>query len=260
MFTKLEVATEFHHGEIPSSWVCPTCNKGGLVIKENEHFHETQSVESNALFEEGYIGPEDLALSFNARLTCTNTKCGEQIMALGSGIVMEEPVEDERGNYDLAYVNCYTVKYFYPTLKIIQVPTQTPESILVPLEQSFALFFCDSDACGNKIRISIEALLDEEGVDSTKQNKKGKEIRINLHDRIELMQADESTKTHLEAIKWLGNAASHEVQGLSKQDTLDAYEILRFVLNTLYDDSEARINKLAAGIKAAKGPVRANKS
>lgn len=226
------------------------------MLQKSSDLNSIQSIESTSLYDAGYIEVENIELSFNAMMTCTNAQCRENIMLLGSGFVDQEVEEDETGGWTPTYVSGFTVKYFQPFLRIIKVPPNTPESIIAPLEQSFALFFCDSDACGNKIRVCVEAIMDECGVDRMVQTKKSQDRRLNLHERIERLQEDQNTKLQLEAIKWLGNTASHGAEGLSKQDTLDAYEILSFVLSKMFDDTESRINALAGNIKDAKGPVR----
>nr|WP_240915911.1 DUF4145 domain-containing protein [Pseudoalteromonas sp. Z1A2] len=122
------------------------------------------------------------------------------------------------------------------------------------LNKSFALFFCDSDSCGNRIRACIEFLLDELKIPRVHRNKDDKEIRSSLHYRIEhLPEKHEKIKGLLLAIKWLGNVGSHGNEGLTKKVTIDAYEILKLVLDIVYKPSDENIFDLAHKINEAKG-------
>jgi len=86
-------------------------------------------------------------------------------------------------------------------------------------------------------------------------NNKGKRNSLNLHSRLELFKKNQpQIADHLLAIKWIGNSGSH-IGKIEKVDILDAFELLEYSLNKLYDNSEKRINNLAREINRVKGPV-----
>jgi hypothetical protein len=58
------------------------------------------------------------------------------------------------------------------------------------------------------------------------------------------------------AIKWIGNKGSH-LGGIEKNDLLDAYELLEYSLNKLYNDPSKRLDKIAKRIIKRKGkPIK----
>lgn len=56
------------------------------------------------------------------------------------------------------------------------------------------------------------------------------------------------------AVKWLGNAGTHDV--LTHEDVLDAFELLDHTLDEVYHDRSKRILRTAKAINRAKGPAK----
>ena len=58
------------------------------------------------------------------------------------------------------------------------------------------------------------------------------------------------------AIKWIGNFGSHASDLLTKDDVLDAYEILELVISKLYEREDSiRVKKLSKDIVKRKKPL-----
>ena len=73
----------------------------------------------------------------------------------------------------------------------------------------------------------------------------GKFTNLTLHDRITIFQATDSiVGTQLMALKWLGNAGSHE-NSVLKKDLLDAFEILDHVLVEVFEQRSQKVMSLA---------------
>ena len=84
---------------------------------------------------------------------------------------------------------------------------------------------------------------------------KGKRTSLTLHKRIEMLPTKYShIKDLLFAIKWLGNAGSHDT--LSTKDVMDSYKLTERVLEELFDNRAAEVVKLAKAINKKKGPVK----
>ncbi|KOO54273.1 hypothetical protein ACS33_14825 [Edwardsiella ictaluri] len=114
------------------------------------------------------------------------------------------------------------------------------------------MFFTSPNAAANNIRIAVERLLTELGVpDRTAQGG-----FIKLHNRIEQIPSDYKIfKDALLAIKWNGNAGSHQGGNqLSVDDVIDIYEIIEDVLKKIYDSDQGRIAEIIARINKNKGP------
>lgn len=48
-------------------------------------------------------------------------------------------------------------------------------------------------------------------------------------------------KNALNAIRWLGNAGSHKYDKVNATDIEEAFEVMEFVLNDIYNEKAARI-------------------
>lgn len=60
------------------------------------------------------------------------------------------------------------------------------------------------------------------------------------------------------AIKWLGNAGSHELDHVNAFDIDQAYRIIEFVLSKLYAGSTKSIKQLAADLDKRFRPEQGN--
>jgi len=245
---------EFNIEHLPQ-WFCPTCKIGILEIGDKAADIE-QTAESVGLKWHPEYCHEFVEYTINALLKCNNKKCCETVMTIGSGRVDEHHYDLGYGEYEHEFVTLFRPSYFQPSLNIFNAPEKVPENITKMLNKSFALFFCDSDSCGNRIRACIEFLLDNLDMPREHEDKKGKIIRSTLHYRIEhLPEEYEKIKGLLLAIKWLGNVGSHGNDGLTKKETIDVYEILKVVLDIIYKPSDAHIFDLANKINEAKGII-----
>jgi hypothetical protein len=61
------------------------------------------------------------------------------------------------------------------------------------------------------------------------------------------MNKEASLGIQLMALKWLGNTASHE-GNVSREDLLDAFEILEHILVELIDQRSVRVAELARNL------------
>jgi hypothetical protein len=193
-------------------------------------------------------------LVFTGVLNCN--VCTETVIFSGDGGVEED---HELHGPDRFY-HYFTPRYFYPPLPIIQIPAseKVPEEVTRLLINSFELFWCDPDACANRIRATLEILLDDMLIVRKKNPQAGKEL--SLHDRIELIDSTEhpDLSAMMLAVKWLGNAGAHELQGINRGQVLDGYELLEYCLTQLYPtfvDNAPRLRILANAINDKKRPV-----
>lgn len=126
------------------------------------------------------------------------------------------------------------------------------------MTQSFALIWSDLNACANRIRATIELLLDSLKISRTQLNKKRKRYNLRLHDRLLLLQAKSNGKFKgiadtLLTIKLIGNDGSHSQTELTRSELLDCYELLEDVFEKLYENKEKRLIKIQKRIKKKRG-------
>ncbi len=186
-----------------------------------------------------------LSSIFSECFQCINQECNESVMVIGIKCVEERGYEyfDEEGlelDIPMPILTVKTtIKHIEPPIDLFKIPSGTPIVLIYELKKAFNLFWADSDACANKIRMFTELLLNELKIPAAR----------NLHSRIEdYMQKSRNTKliglgNKLMAIKWIGNQGSHSNVGLTSQNMIDAFEILENILNKIYDKSDKVINR-----------------
>lgn len=224
---------------------CPFCHDGLLLPQDGMYLQEeTKNSKDNHA-----IGNHQTdEFYFTGFLKCSN--CKES--AIISGVRTQLNFQDEDGEYR----NYYDSISIFPPPRIIQLPKTCPKEVKESLESSFALFWVENESCANKIRTSIEMLLDNLGVPRERLSNNGKTIHLSLGKRIE----EEVNNIHpeisapMKAIKWIGNAGSHG-SSLTIDDVLDAYEILEQVLLTLYDKSKEELKEKIDKINNTCSPI-----
>lgn len=191
-------------------------------------------------------------------LQCSNDICGEGVVCSGAwgyeyGEMKEE---EEEGGYFPAVIAAFIPEYFVPALDIFQIPQGCPPRASDEIRLSFRIYFADPSSAANHVRKAIENLLTAKGIKRFVTEKSGKRKIVSLHDRIvQYRIRDAENADLLMAIKWLGNAGSHDAE-LTKEDVLDSYELLEVVLDNLYVKHAKKVRQLAKSVNKRKGPMR----
>jgi hypothetical protein len=143
---------------------------------------------------------------------------------------------EPNNDWNSDWVNYYVPQFFYPALKIIDIPRSDSVSgdMVQAVAASFLVFWCNLDACANRLRTAIELLLDAMGVGRKVKPTAPKELT--LHQRLERIDSAQypNVQGMMQAIKLVGNDGSHELGQVSRKDVLDCYEILEHVLELVY--------------------------
>ncbi|MBC6610816.1 DUF4145 domain-containing protein [Hymenobacter sp. BT507] len=237
-------------------WICPTCSKGILIV-EDKTIQKFETKESLQDRDHPDWEPYWIRYTFAAPLKCNNTKCKDTVFVTGTGSVEEGYQEIDEDWYS-QYYDSFKPIFFTLSPNIFTIEEACPTLIQSEIKKSFSLFFCDTHSCANKIRASIELLMNEFKIPSTKIQGK-KRISLSLHARIVKfgIKYPESTNALL-AIKWIGNAGSH-ISDVEKSDLIDAYDILEYVLNKIFSKNTKEINKVIKEINKRKAPRSKNK-
>ncbi|MEQ9217894.1 MAG: DUF4145 domain-containing protein [Cyclobacteriaceae bacterium] len=249
MDIKLWLKDSFSKNKIPD-WICPSCESGLLkVVAEQFHFEET--VLSASWHSHDDWDPEFIVYVFSGMLKCTN--CKDFVSFLGKGSVDHvhyyDNIQDE---YFEDYNDVFIPLYFHPTLKLFKISSSCPEDIKNEIIESFKLFWSDLPSCANKVRTSLEMLMNHFKVKKT-YLQGGKRRNLSLHKRIEeFRNQNVEIADYLLAIKWIGNTGSHTGK-LEKIDILEAFELLEHSLNKLFDTTEDKLKKITKEINKRKG-------
>lgn len=233
--------------------MCPTCGKGTLRIVDGS-FVSAELKSSRDEHSHEAWDPEWIRYVYSCSLDCSNVKCKERVVSAGTGHVDSYAVVDDAGDVDLEYADFFRPQFFEPPLVIIPIPQACPDSVRTPLVESFRLFFCSPSAASNSIRVTVESLLTELHV-KRYDVRGGRRVFLSLHHRISLLPSKYSDlKDMLLAIKWLGNAGSHETGAVTLDDVMDAYELIAHVLEELYMTKTKALKAMAKRINKKKGP------
>jgi hypothetical protein len=245
------------------NWNCPRCDIGVLrpVDGSFQYWESAESREAgrNYLMENRQsfdantmLGGDASEYRYSVLLKCNNQTCMEYVASCGSGQVVEEY---DRNTDEFNYPNGFLPQYFYPSMRIFPIPKECPKKVRDEIESSFKLFFSDPPASVNYIRKAVDEILTHKGVRRFVNNHTGQKIRIALHDRIIGFRSSNSdTANSLLAMKWLGNEGSH-TDKITKNDVLDAYEILESVLDDLYVGYRKSLDKKVLKINKSRKPL-----
>jgi len=126
--------------------------------------------------------------------------------------------------------------HFHPPIHIDIVHNNFPESSRNVLEESMSYIFNDKKAALNKIRQSLEILMDYYGIRKYTAGSNSKEI--DLHNRIEKFRKKGSKYSKVSdallSLKWLGNLGSHARAKVNSEMLIEAFEIIAFVNRILF--------------------------
>lgn len=239
----------------PLNWNCPNCDTGILIIDAGQfHFEETKlSKDTHA---EIFWAPDFTIYLFHGTLRCNN--CNDIVTIAGKGTIDHIQNYDAQSNeYFEEHKDIFTPLHFYPPLKLISIPKNCPKNITNEINISFGLYWYDLSSCANKIRVSLEMLMDKFKIRKTyNQGKKRK--KLNLHKRIEkFKETKPDIAEYLLAIKWIGNTGSH-ISNLEKTDLLKTYQLLEHSLNRLFDSTDKKLQKITREIIKKKGVRKRN--
>ena len=234
-------------------WVCPTCKKGILRIREGT-FRQEELCNSREAHSHEAWDPDWIEYIYTCILFCSNNKCKEVVINSGTGSVDWDVVEDENGIPNPVYLDFFQPKYFEPHLQLIHIPEDCPTTVTTLLNESFKLFFLSPNAAANDIRAAIEELLTELKIKRFSTSK-GKRRFISLHQRIDLLpEKFAQFKEIILAIKWLGNTGSHGHGEVTMDDVMDAYELTEHVLQEIYEPRIKKLKAIAKKVNKKKGP------
>lgn len=225
---------------------CPRCKKGYLNLKDLtvEEPQYSKDAGSSEDWE-----PDWTKERFVALLHCQEPTCGEIVTVSGDTTIVDE-VNDEHGWH---LISALRPQYLFPSPPIIEVPKDVPEPVASELKLAFALYWADVAACANRLRVSVELLLDNFKVPHEHITAKGKLVTLDLNGRIAIFQKqDPDHAMTLTALRMIGNLGSHGAD-VKREAILDAFEIYEDCLAELYGRRKQRMQALKKKIIQSKG-------
>ncbi len=231
---------------------CPKCQKSKLSFQK---FTEQITESGREMERMGY--PNGIDHLFVGLLVCTNTKCKELVNVAGQ---VQKGIQygghDENGEYFEYHFDYYIPNYFSPNLRYFRVTDQIPKNIRIMIDLAFHHYFKDYNASANKVRTTIELILDNIKAPKKRWNtRKTKMVKFhNLHDRIEnFVKRNKHIATLMLANKYIGNEGSH-LGKVEKDELLDAFDNLEEIIDRIYiKKSEELMDKATKLINKKKG-------
>lgn len=238
------------------SWTCPTCQTSVLKPMEGKQQVIETGPSKAAKNHEAYQF-DWIVERFIDLLRCENTSCGQVAAISGETSHYLATYDDnpfEEPEYDL--IQSFIPVAIIPAPAIFTIPIKIPDELARQLHKAFSLFWMDLEACAGRIRVCIELLMDDLKVSTHGTDKKtGPKFKLSLHARIEKYgETNKESAALLLAVKWIGNQGSHvSLDELERDDLLDVFEIVEFVLEENYVGNRKRLVAKASAINKAKG-------
>lgn len=222
---------------------CPLCNQGDMSPVGEFNIRQIADARTGG----------DSRTILRADLQCQNQECADVGILVMSG----EVYFDEECGYEMLF----TPTYIKPAPNFFTLDQKYPYKIRMLLELVFALFWVEQASCGNKLRVAVEELLTQLGIEQCRTksgvavlSSKGYPKPIPLQERLDkckkLGKIERKCIKALEAIKWLGNESSHSADGVFQHTTYQAIMVFGAVLQQIYlgvalpDDMDFSVNNI----------------
>lgn len=229
--------------DLDVGWTCPTCSRGLLVLLDGAFAQSKDSTSENEMREEWFDAEDHYRSRFSAILKCSY--CRDSVVVSGyTGVVREWPTGDFSDEF-------YRVTYVCPSPRLIDIPKTCPYEIQERMDRAFVSCWDDFSAAANHVRSAVELILDGLGVPC--EGPTGKPIYLALRIKT-LEQTDNVLFQMLNAIRFIGNAGSHDV--VDRRALFDAFDVIDAVFRQLYCDVQSNALAIATRINELKGPRR----
>lgn len=230
-------------------WPCPRCLHGRILRSEKSVRTIEPKYSKDARSHDAWE-PEWITERFVAVLKCDNPKCGEIVVVSGETQIVGE--EDEEHGF--VYVSQLVPKSIFPAPRIIDVPKETPSQVKREIELAFQLYWSDLGASANRLRSSVERMLDEFGIAKTITTGGKKRFRP-LASRIDLFAHQKPAfKDSLDALRHVGNLGTHAV--VDRPSLLAGFSILEDALAEILGKRSKKARSLIKKIIKGKGKLK----
>ncbi|MEP9390378.1 DUF4145 domain-containing protein [Mesorhizobium sp. KR9-304] len=218
---------------------CPECRRGNLMLDKKNLLIKTPDHPDHIRNHPDWEPDWDNGI-FTCVLVCGSKKCGSSVTMSGNYVWVPGYIAELDTDGFMPFLEPKTM---YPGSPLIEIPKQTPASVADAIKQSFVAYWGDRGAAANRLRISVERIMDEESIPA-----KG-----TLFDRIELFgKKHTAEKDTLDALRKVGNLGSHDGE-VSREALLDAYEAYQYWLSNFYEAYPKHIAGIVKKLNSTKG-------
>jgi hypothetical protein len=185
---------------------------------------------------------------------CENSECQLVVHGTGDYNVAYSSGDVYSDSYGPTYSSYYKLTHLHPPMLIMPIPKSAPEEVREGLLRASRVLFADPGLAATALRATVERFLTTEGIPATsiKGGFQSASERINQWQAADLKR--KPVADLLSAVKWLGNAGTHEDSDLTTTEVLEGATMLDEALHRLY--TGPNIDAHAQTINTAKGPTR----
>jgi Domain of unknown function (DUF4145) len=162
--------------------------------------------------------PEWIEERFSVMLQCNLAGCGEVFVMAGETQI-DQVVNDDGNGW--AYEQMLKPRTVFPCHHIIKLDEDVPKVVQEEIRAAFLLFWSDLGASASRLRASVERVLDDFKIPSSKAGGGF----LNLNERIQqFKKIDLDHAETFDALRFVGNVGTHG-DHLKHEALLDAFEI-----------------------------------
>lgn len=242
--------------EADTSWprpACPACETGYIHFTAPSEYESYESASSRGhhAFE-----PEWIHGTFVIRGKCENVACQQLILGTGNYKVdfSRAPESDPFESNGPDYVSFYTLTHLHPPMSLMPVPESAPVDVREGVFRASRVLLADPALAATAMRATVERLLTSEGISAKDANGNFRTAHVRIDEWQTANPSRTSVAELLFALKWIGNAGTHEDADLTVKEVLESAEVLDEVIHRLF--TGPNIDAHAQTINAAKGPAR----
>ncbi|MBH0083706.1 DUF4145 domain-containing protein [Salinibacterium sp. SWN167] len=234
---------------------CPKCQAGYITFAPpvEDESHSSASARGHDAFE-----PEWITGTFVIRGQCENPECQQAVHGTGDYEVGVSRLSGEDHDYDYSYGPPYssylTVTHLHPPMLMMPIPKSAPDEVREGVMRASRVLFADPGLAATALRATVERFLTSAGISATQPTGQFR----TAHERINEWRDADLTRPPIAdlffAVKWLGNAGTHEDSDLTTIEVLDGARVLDEAFHRLFLGPD--IDAHAKTINAAKGPSR----
>ncbi len=244
MASNRELWPEFFNELDFPAFPCPSCSRGRLVV-DSETYSKVRSGSSDLYLQKhGYSPDEDFG-RFTCIMVCSSRSCREVVTVCGN----YTEVETYGSRREITTATQNWPRFMEPAPPLMDIPDETPREAAKAMQQSFNSFWGDRGSAANRLRISVERIMDAHSIP---REEGGNELKLFKRiDRFAEKYAGGSKDT-FDALRHVGNLGSHDGD-VSREALLDAYEIYQEWLRNFYRAYPDRIKVLTERLIKSRG-------
>lgn len=232
---------------------CPDCESGYIRFEKPV---EVEGYASASERDHPAFEPEWVRGTFGVRGECDNPECRQAIHGAGDyGVTYARKSRSDGPDYrGEQWASYYQVAQVHPPLLLMPIPAAAPDEVREGVLRASRVLFADPGLAATALRATVERFLTLEAVAGAEPSGRFR----NAHARIEEWRDADTSRVPVAnlffAVKWLGNAGTHEDSDLTTVEVLDGAKLLDEAFHRLYLGPD--LDAQAQTINSAKGPIR----